>query len=233
MMKNQLVICFAMLSLSALISACSGSGQQLIAGTECPADYKPSFVDNPQRDIPEGNRKSIATKPDGTIDLPPGNYIYQHADFYYEDSMFAPDRNFRILMQDFPSADQTTSTAVRACVRNARPKMGSLNLAVNAKGLSKLTVGTDNKPTADSLEAKIFGFNIEPNGIILVTTNVVPSNQKPSLPDATFGPDEQPYIYVHPENSNLIEIRSQGKTADGSIWHLSTIFLRTDLPKAP
>lgn len=218
------VVSLTAIFLSLGLAACSGGTGQQLAGSQCPLNYQPgSQAVDPQY-------QKALTKADGTIDLKTGVYRYNHADLYYVDSRNAPLHNYRILVQDVAEKDGAAILPTTSCVRNRPQSSAGLDIQVSTTGLSALTVGTDSKPT--DLEAKNYAFSINDLGQTTYDVGPVDPAQKPTDPSGPYQNQAQSYIYIHPDNQNIIEVRTSGTSAHGN-WTLSTTFVREDLPKTP
>lgn len=224
----QLVTVSACLTL--LSAACNNSGYNLPSGTQCPADYNPV----PQN-LQANQKTSMAPKPDGTIALKTGTYTYDHAGLYYVDNRFAPDNNYRVFLVDSKAADGSTFHGTVNCVRNSRAGLGQAEINVTTTGLGGMSIDADNKLNPDSTSIKSYSFTFLPQGQLTMTFNSV-LNQKPTDPNdpTTASPDPNSFAYVHPENNNIVDVRSTGEAKDqsGNVignWYLSITFVRSDI----
>ena len=197
---------------------CSNGGRSAVAGNQCSSDYKP--INNA---VDASNKVELSPDAGGHVNLKPGQYQYTNADFYFEDADQAPDQNYRVHIKDGWDDKLKTFKATIACVRNAKMGMGQKTLAVSTQGVTSLSVDGDRKLSSDNISVRNYGFKIEADGSM--TMNFTPAAEKPSDPSSVH---KGGFIYVHPENPDLIEVRSEGKTANGGHWILANRFLRTN-----
>lgn len=217
MNKNQLVT-FSALASFLLLSACGGgNGSHRTLGRQCPVSYNPVSMNVP------ANQKISLDSP-----LPVGTFEYNGATLYYKDIS-----NYRIELNDTKQKDSnqdkkqkdpkqpTTPTfkMTKGCIRNDSPKIVGLTFAID--GISKMVVqGNSNKVLSD---VKSYSFSITDKEIVMTSTNA--DNKKPERPSDLYkGTAQESFLYqVDAEN---FEIRSTGKTQNGSEYFLAVKFIK-------
>lgn len=201
MNKNQLVI-VTLLATVMTLSACNGgNGSQRILGRQCPANYDPVSMN-----VPENKKGSLESA------LPPGTYDYNGATLYYKDIS-----NFRMELNDTKQKDNSYKGAV-GCMRNDSPNTIGLYLAT--EGISKMVVESDSsKVTSD---VKSYSFRITDSKVVM---DFVKSDRKPERPGDLYKGTASESFFYQVDDKNF-EIRSHGKTQNGSEYFLAVRFVK-------
>ena len=210
---------FSLVILASVFSAsCSNGGRSAIPGNQCSDDYQPI-----KTSVDAAHKVSLSPDAGGHLNLKPGEYNYTGADFYFEDAPVANNKNYRVHVKDAWDDKQKSFKPSVACVRNAKAAVRTKNLAVATKGVSALKIDDDRKLNLEGLNVRTYGFKIEDNGAM--TLNMSSTSDRPTDPAAVH---KDGFIFVHPENPDIIELRSEGKSESGGRWKLANKFHRVN-----